>query len=332
MFTAFRIGELELKHRIVMAPLTRCRAPQTIPNELMAEYYSQRTTTGGLLITEGTFPNKQARLSNSIPGIWTSEQASQWKMVVDKVHEKGGIFFCQLWHVGRATNLDPVSCTSKPLSSKGSKVPHALTIEEIEKTVMDFKHAAELCKEAGFDGVEVHSANGYLLNQFLDGTINDRQDKYGGSYENRVRFLLQVIEAVQQVYPKRVGVRLSPYSNFNETGDNDEEFWNFVTSELNKYDLAYLHLVEPRVIGGGQERPTTHTLDSMIAINKLPLIRAGGYNNENFKQYDDCAIAFGRYFISNPTLVDKLKTNEPLTKYDRSTFYTPGAKGYTTYK
>ena len=331
MFSPFKIGAIELKHRIVLAPLTRMRAPHHMPNGLMKTYYEQRATDGGLLITEGTFPSERAVGYKTVPSIWDKQQTEEWKKIVHGVHKKGGIFFLQLWHVGRASMFKPVSSVAVPLSKKGAKVPHALTIPEIKETVEEFRLAALNAKEAGFDGIEIHSANGYLLQQFLDSTINSRTDAYGGNYENRVRFLLEVIEAVEPIFPNRVGVRLSPYTTFQDTNEMDEQFWIFVVQQLNKFPLAYLHLVEPRAIGGGQDVVVNYTLNSLVENNKLPLILAGGFNADNFKDKKDCAIAFGRYFISNPTLVEKLRNGETLTPYDRSTFYSAGEKGYTDY-
>eukprot|EP00835_Amoeboradix_gromovi_P006639 NODE_825_length_3896_cov_0.504346.p1 type:complete len:334 gc:universal NODE_825_length_3896_cov_0.504346:2902-1901(-) len=332
MFTQFQIGNRELKHRVVLAPLTRCRAPDNIPSSLMEKYYAQRSTDGGLLISEGTFPCKNASWSDAAPGIWSSAQIEAWKPIVKAVHSKKSIFYMQIWHTGRAGVYNPVSCVATPLKAPGSKIPHALTVEEIEKTVLDYKNAVQNAKDAGFDGVEIHSANGYLLHQFLDSSLNTRSDEYGGSYENRTRFLIKVVKAAMQVFPHNVGVRLSPYSTFNETNEMDEQLWLYVVKELNKIEgLAYLHLVEPRVVGGGNDITTLHSLDSLIEVNSLPLILAGGFNATNYENKKNCAIAFGRYFISNPSLVEKLKNKVELTKYDRSTFYTSGEEGYTTY-
>eukprot|EP00835_Amoeboradix_gromovi_P001560 NODE_73_length_23464_cov_0.600171.p5 type:complete len:336 gc:universal NODE_73_length_23464_cov_0.600171:1044-2051(+) len=331
MFTPFKIGNSELKHRIVLAPLTRMRAPGHMPNSLMEKYYYQRSTDGGLLITEGTFPNESAIAFKNVPGIWSTDQTSAWKPIVQAVHSRKSTFYMQLWHTGRASMFKPVSCTAAPLKAKGSKVPHALTPAQIEQTVLDFQNSSANAKEAGFDGVEIHAANGYLFQQFLDSTINARTDEYGGSYENRCRFLLETVKGALKVFPKGVGVRLSPYSTYNDTNEMDEQLWLHVVRELNKLELSYLHLVEPRVIGGGQEVVTSNSLDSLIKINKLPLILAGGFNSTNYESKKNVAIAFGRYYISNPTLVHKLKNNIELTKYDRSTFYSSGEKGYTTY-
>ena len=332
MFKPFKIGNLELQHRIVLAPLTRMRAPQHLPNALMEEYYAQRTTPGGLLISEGIHPSIRGIGYKTVPGIWTQDQTKQWTKIVDGVHAKKGFIFAQIWHVGRASKFSPVSSTDKPLSAPGSKAPHKLTVTEIIDTVEEFVQSAKNAKTAGFDGIEIHAANGYLLQQFLDSTINHRTDEYGGSFENRFRFLHQVIEAVLPIFPNRVGLRLSPYTTFNDTAEFDEDFWKYVVAKVNEFPLAYLHLVEPRAIGGGQDKPDTiYSLDSLLKINKLPLILAGGFNEKNYDENENCCVAFGRYFISNPTLVNKLKNKETLTPYDRATFYSPGAKGYTTY-
>jgi N-ethylmaleimide reductase len=355
LFNPLTVGDLTLPNRILMAPLTRMRSkqPGNIPYKLNAEYYAQRAGAG-LIISEATQVSQQGQGYPATPGIHSPEQVEGWKTVTDAVHQKGGRIFVQLWHVGRishsshqiAGNLPVAPSAIKPtgevLTANWEQLPyetpHALEMSEIEAIVADYTKAAENSKIAGFDGVEVHGANGYLLDQFLQDGTNQRIDRYGGSIENRARFLLEVVDAIIKVWGNgRVGVRLSPYGTFNDMSDSDPQaLFAYVLTELSARKIAYTHVIEPRAGGGGDEvadAPSTSQL--FRSAFKGVFISAGGYNAENAKQAiesgDVDAVAFGRLFISNPDLSERIKTGAPLTKYNRETFYGGSEKGYTDY-
>lgn len=353
LLAPYKMGEFDLSHRVVLAPLTRNRSYNNIPQPHAAVYYSQRTTKGGLLISEATGVSDTAQGSQDTPGVWTKEQVEAWKPIVDAVHQKGGIFFLQIWHVGRASNYGcqpnnqaPISSTDKGITPghEGGEwsPPRRLKTDEIPGVVNDFRLAARNAIEAGFDGVEIHGANGYLIEQFMKDKVNDRTDEYGGSLENRCRFAFEVVEAVvNEIGANRVGLRLSPYSIFLESGDsNPNALGLYMANALNKFNILYLHVVEPRVIGArvipGTEDEGPHRLLPMRNAFKNTFIAAGGYNRTNgnkaiAENYADL-IAFGRLFLANPDLPRRFELDAPLNKYNRSTFYiSDPIIGYTDY-
>jgi N-ethylmaleimide reductase len=361
LFSPLKVGPFELKHLLVMAPLTRLRAarPSLAPRPLNAEYYAQRTTQGGLIIAEAS-PVMATGFGNpGVPGIYSDEQVKGWREVVDAVHAKGGVIFLQLWHVGRVSHssLQPggalpvapsavaISPEFKAMTADGKVVPYetprALETDEIPGVVAAYQQAARNAKAAGFDGVEVHGANGYLIEQFLQSHSNQRTDRYGGSIENRVRFLMEVTEAVVDVWGgDRVGVRLSPYGIANDSGEPDPmPLYTHAIRSLNALGLAYLHFIEPRSSGAGRAEVNWQNVPSAMVlfrpIWKGVLITAGGFTGEAADAaiaagHAD-AVAFGRIFISNPDLPRRLQQGYPLTPYNRATFYSGEEKGYTDY-
>ncbi len=359
LFDELILGDITLKNRIIMAPLTRMRSkqPGNIPHALNAQYYAQRASAG-LIISEATQISPQGQGYPATPGIHSQEQIEGWKLVTKAVHEKGGKIFLQLWHVGRVshTSLQPggaqpvgpsaikpnnagtFSADWKPVSLEA---PRALETHELPGIVADYRSGAENAKQAGFDGVEVHGANGYLLDQFMHDGSNNRTDSYGGSIENRARLLLEVVDSVIQVWGKgRVGVRLSPYGTFSDMHDsNPEALFTYVIGELNKRNIAYVHLIEPRATSAGGSDSVAENMPSTSALFrkyfKGALITAGGYTPENAKEVlkDGLAdaVAFGRAYIANPDLVERIRANATLNAYDRKTFYGGSEKGYTDY-
>lgn len=357
LFTSLQLGALSLNNRVVMAPLTRMRASEgDVPGELAAEYYSQRASAG-LIISEAAQISMLGKGYPGTPGIYSDAQVAGWKKVTDAVHAKGGKMVCQLWHVGRISHssLHPteglpvapsaIAPTGKVYTATWQlaeyETPRPLTLAEIPALIQEYVHAAQQAKAAGFDGVEVHGANGYLLDQFLHDGSNTRNDQYGGSVENRSRLLLEVLHAVINVWGSdRVGVRLSPYGTFNDMSDHDTMgLFTHLIGQLNPLGLAYLHLIEPRsTMAGGtdkvkEDQPSTSALFRPLYKGKI--IAAGGFDREGAEQFVSNgladAIAFGRFFISNPDLPKRLAENSPLNPYDRSTFYGGGAKGYVDY-
>ena len=359
LFTPLPLGSVELSHRVVMAPLTRLRArqPGDVPHALNVEYYRQRASAGGLIITEATDISPQARGYPGAPGIYSAEQIEGWRLVTDAVHAKGGIIFLQIWHTGRVTHSSmqpgggrPVAPSAVPAAGthmdvNGSSVPfetpRALEEDEIAVIVDDFRQATLNAKSAGFDGVEVHGANGYLIDQFLRDGSNVRTDRYGGGIENRARFLLEVVEAVVSAWePGRVGVRLSPWGDFNDMRDsNTLALFQHAAAELGQRQLAYLHVVEPRA----DQSSDVNALDPLApdAAETLracfggAIISAGGYVRETAGQAiaegRADAIAFGRLFIANPDLPERFRREAPLNAYHRPSFYGGDAQGYTDY-
>jgi N-ethylmaleimide reductase len=359
LFTPLKLGALELKHRIIMAPMTRMRAaqPGNVPHALNAEYYGQRASDGGLLITEATDISPQAQGYPATPGLYSAEQIAGWREVTDAVHAKGGFIFSQIWHVGRISHssLQPdgalpvapsaVRPSGDHIDASGQPVafetPRALQEKELARIVEDFVTAARNAREAGFDGVEVHGANGYLLDQFLRNGSNRRTDRYGGSIENRARLLLEVVDGViAALGAQRVGVRLSPWNRFNDMADSDgEALWDYVATELEKRDLAYLHVVEPRADFTSDLPLDANARDAAAHFKstfKGLLISTGGYVAETARAaVADAradAIAFGRPFISNPDLPERVRSGATITPYDRATFYGGDHRGYTDYE
>ncbi|MBS0239028.1 MAG: alkene reductase [Proteobacteria bacterium] len=359
-FTPLELGAVTLNHRIIMAPLTRMRAkqPGDVPHALNAEYYGQRASKGGLLITEATDITPQAHGYPWVPGIYSAEQVDGWRAVTSAVHAKGGFIFNQIWHVGRISHSSmqpngnvPVAPSAVPaagghIDAMGNPVaqfetPRALTVSEIAAIVTDFVRAACNARVAGFDGVEIHGANGYLIDQFLRTGSNRRTDLYGGSIANRARFLLEVVDAVAaELGANRVGVRLSPWGTFNDMSDVDgQSLWDHVAKELAKRRLAYLHAVEPRVDFTNDDKPLdANAPDAAARLKSLfggPLISAGGYTVETGHTAIDAgradAVAFGRLFIGNPDLPERIRLGAPLNRHDRSTFYGGDGRGYTDY-
>ncbi|XP_015889050.3 12-oxophytodienoate reductase 3 [Ziziphus jujuba] len=369
LFTPYKMGKFNLSHRVVLAPLTRCRAVNEIPFEAHALYYSQRATPGGLLISEGTSPSNTAAGYPHVPGIYTEEQVEAWKKVVDAVHAKGSIFFCQLWHVGRASHHvyqpngdSPISSTKKRISDKWDPLlalpdgsngkfskPRALETYEIPQVVEHYRQAALNSIRAGFDGVEIHGAHGYLIDQFLKDGINDRTDKYGGSLENRCRFLIEVVEAVvSAIGAERVSVRISPAIDLMDATDSDPLGLGLAVIErLNKLQLkfgsklAYLHVTRPRFAafvtkGNYDEVVEAKFIKTLRDAYDGTFIASGGYTLElgqkSLANGEADLISYGRLFISNPDLVLRFKLNAPLNNYDRKTFYTKDpVVGFTDY-
>jgi N-ethylmaleimide reductase len=361
LFSPLKVGPYQLRHRLAMAPLTRLRAarPSLAPRPLNAEYYAQRTTPGGLIIAEASPVMATGFGHPGVPGIYSDDQVKGWREVVDAVHAKGGVIFLQLWHVGRVSHSSfqpggalpvapsavAISAEYKTMTADGKVVayetPRALETAEIAGIVAAFQQAARNAKAAGFDGVEVHGANGYLIEQFLQSRSNQRSDQYGGSIENRVRFLMEVVRAVVEVWgADRVGVRLSPYGISNDSGEPDPmPLYTHAIQSLNPLGLAYLHFIEPRSSGAGRAEVNWQNVPSAMVlfrpIWKGVLISAGGFTGETADAaiatgHAD-AIAFGRIFISNPDLPRRLQHGYPLTPYNRATFYSGEEKGYTDY-
>ncbi|GAA5871333.1 hypothetical protein JCM3774_000913 [Rhodotorula dairenensis] len=357
LFQPLRVGRMELKHRLAMAPLTRFRADQNhVHQDIAVEYYGQRASEPGtLLITEATFIDPVAGGYPNVPGIFTAEQVAGWKKVVDEVHRKGSFIYLQLWALGRAAdpnnlkkeaNADVVSASDIPF--EGGAKPRPLSKAEIQDYVNYYARAAKLfVEEAGGDGVEIHNANGYLLDQFLQSVSNNRTDEYGGSIENRARFPLEVARAVTEaVGPDRVGIRLSPYSSFQgmkmKTTQEIKETFSYFVEQLRQRhpELAYIHAVESRIAGN-----TTVDVDEAENLDFLhdmwaprPFLIAGGFDAETAPvaadKFSNTVVVIGRYFISNPDLVRRIREGIPLTKYNRDTFYLYGPdkkEGYTDY-
>jgi N-ethylmaleimide reductase len=361
LFSPLKVGPYQLTHRVMMAPLTRMRAakPALAPRPLNAEYYAQRTTQGGLIIAEAS-PVLATGFGNpGVPGIYTEQQIAGWRAVVDAVHARGGVIFLQLWHVGRVSHSSyqpggmlpvapsavPVSPELKTMTADGKvtayETPRALETDEIPGIVDAFRNAARNAMEAGFDGVEIHGANGYLIEQFLQSRSNRRTDRYGGGIENRVRFLLEVTQAAIEVWgANRVGVRLSPYGVANDSGETDPmPLYTHAIQSLNPLGLAYLHFIEPRSSGAGRAEVNHQNVPSAMVLFRPVwngvLVSAGGFTGETAEAaiaagHAD-AIAFGRIFISNPDLPRRLQRGFPLTPYNRATFYSGEENGYTDY-
>jgi len=361
LFDPTQAGELRLANRIVMAPLTRNRAPDAIPTALMAEYYAQRASAG-LLVTEATAISQQGQGYADVPGLYGSEQIDGWKRVTEAVHDEGGKIVVQLWHVGRVSHSElqpgggrpvaPSAITAKTktvLIRNGvptfvdTSEPRALRVEELPGIVHTYQAAARNAVEtAGFDGVEIHAANGYLLDQFLKSGSNQRADDYGGSIENRARLLLEVVRAVTgAVGGGRTGIRLSPVTPANDAFDADPQpLFEYVVRQLAALHLAYLHIIEGAT-GGPRDLPE-RPFD--YAALKAVYRKAGGkgawmVNNGYDKAMAEQAVAngadlvaFGKPYIANPDLVERLRRNAPLNTPDKATFYGGGAEGYTDYE
>lgn len=355
-----RIGNLDLNHRVVLAPLTRIRADDHhVPLDIAREYYAQRASVPGtLLISEGTFISARAGGVRNVPGIWNDAQVQQWKTVTDAVHERRSYIYCQLWALGRAANPDVlaedgdgdgdgdgakvVSSGDIPMA-QSKPVPRPLSEEEIQDWIRDYVRAAKNAIAAGFDGVEIHGANGYLPDQFLQDTANNRTDRWGGSLENRSRFGLEVAKAVcDAVGAQRTGYRISPWSTFQSMRMNNfqQQFTDLLLG-LGKLNLAYLHVVEPRISGSQTVEDSVDSDDTFIFDafgNSGAIILAGGFTAESAEKRlqgqatRHVAVAFGRPFLANPDLPFRIARRLPLNHYERATFYIPKSpKGYVDY-
>lgn len=352
LFDSYRARQLPLANRAVMAPMTRSRASaNNTPNALMAEYYAQRAAAG-LIITEGTSPSPNGLGYARIPGLFNAEQVRGWKLVTDAVHAQGGKIVIQFMHTGRVAHVanlpaaaEVVGPTAVPLpgemytDAQGMQPhspPRAMTEKDIAAAVAEYAQAAKLAVEAGFDGIELHAANGYLIEQFLNANVNQRGDAYGGGIQGRNRFALEVARAASAaIGADRVGIRLSPYGVFNGTGaypEVDAQYLALV-QELSALGLLYVHLLDHSAMGAP---PVPAALKAQLrAAFAGPFILAGGFDRETAEsalaagQAD--LIAFGRPFLANPDLVARMRANSALNAPDMSTFYTPGAKGYTDY-
>ncbi|CAK7268184.1 hypothetical protein SEPCBS119000_002933 [Sporothrix epigloea] len=376
VFSPWKLGRLSLAHRIVQAPCTRMRAEKAdrgvyVPVERYVTYYQQRASAGGVQISEATDICLDASAYPGTPGVFTDAQLAGWKKVTDAVHSKGGFMIAQLWHTGRASSaglrggLQPVSSTSKPMPGSyldgtdcAENPPRPLTVDEIHDLTNEWAAAAKRAVEvAGFDGVEIHGANGYLLEQFLHDNINDRTDAYGGSVENRCRFVLEVVSAVAAaIGADRTGIRLSPYNYFQGTKDsNPNAHWAYLCEQLAALPEAsrpaFVHMVEPRfdeildeqkkmaALAEYTDKPVNSLTPFREILKKgnVAFLAAGGFNRDNIVPKLDADLAdgvvLGRLFISNPDLVARLSNGWPLSAYDRSTFYgaSPPEKGYTDY-
>ncbi|MGZ5272443.1 MAG: alkene reductase [Ramlibacter sp.] len=360
LFDPVRAGDLYLPNRIVMAPLTRNRAPNAVPTPLMAEYYAQRASAG-LLISEATAISHQGQGYADVPGLYGTEQLDGWKRVTDAVHAKGGRIVTQLWHVGRVSHVDlqpggqpPVAPSAIAARTKtylirngvGSFVdtstPRALRAEELPGIVQDFRHAARnAVTSAHFDGVEIHAANGYLIDQFLKRGANQRSDDYGGSIENRARLLLEVVRAVvDEIGPGKTAIRLSPVTPANDVNDPEPQpLFEYVVRQLAPLGLAYIHVIEGAT-GGPREIPERPFDYDALRLAYRDAGGTGAWMVNN--GYDGALaekalargadlVAYGRPYIANPDLVERLRAGAPLNTPDKATFYGGGAKGYTDY-
>ena len=350
LLSPLHMGNHTLKNRVFMAPLTRCRSiKDNIPNDLMATYYAQRATAG-LIISEATQITTQGIGYPCTPGIHTKEQIEGWKKITQSVHDKGGKIFLQLWHVGRISHSsyhdDELSVAPSAIKPAGEvytfdgmkeyETPRALEIKEIKELVTTYVIGAKNAIEAGFDGVEIHGANGYLIDQFLRDGTNSREDRYGSSIQNRSRFLFEIIESIiKEIGADKVGLRLSPSGTFNDMTDSDpKKHFTFICNELNKYKLAYLHIIDA-LEGDIRHGANVVELSVLRDAYKGMLIVCGGYDkkrgNKALENNLADAVAFGELFISNPDLPERFKTDSKLNKADPETYYTQDEKGYTDY-
>lgn len=352
LFDPLTIGDLQLKNRVAMAPMTRGRAGESrVANELMAEYYHQRSSAG-LIITEATVISEQGNGWIGSPGIYNGEMVAGWRKVTQRLSSTDTHIFLQLWHCGRASHSDfhngerPVSASAvklngdqihTPMGKKDYETPRPMSLQKIRDTIQDYRTAAANAREAGFSGVELHSANGYLLNQFLDSKTNLREDEYGGSLENRYRFLGEVLSAVLEVWPsRRVGVRLSPNGIFNDMGSEDfRETYIYTIKELEKLNLGYVHIMDGLGFGF-HEQGDPMTLTEFREHYSGVIIGNCGYTREDAEARLEAGAAdmaaFGRPYLSNPDLVERFRSGWPLTPFeDMSHWYTSGPEGYIDY-
>ncbi|WP_421918986.1 alkene reductase [Marinifilum sp.] len=351
LLSKFSLGDLEFKNRMVMAPMTRNRAGEgNVPTELMAEYYKQRSGAG-LIITEASQISQQGMGYPATPGIHSEEQVEGWKKITKTVHEQGGKIFIQLWHVGRISHPDfhdgnlPVAPSAiKPAGQaftyeglKDFVTPRELEIAEIKSIVDDYKKAAKNAKAAGFDGVEIHAANGYLIDQFLTDRTNNRKDEYGGSIENRSRFLFEVLDAICEVWrSNQVGIRLSPSGLFNDMGDSDPvNLFSYIIEKLNDYNLAYLHLIEPLMPIDEHPHLVKDVASKFGKMYKGVRMVNGGFTKDtgNAAIHQNIAelVSFGVPYLANPDLEKRFELNADLNTANQDTFYGGNEVGYTDY-
>jgi N-ethylmaleimide reductase len=351
LFSSVMLGNLQLKNRIVMAPMTRSRAPGNLPNALVEKYYRQRASAG-LLIAEGTSPSPNGLGYARIPGLFSDAQVQAWRRVTDGVHQEGGKIFVQLMHTGRASHPDNLPAGARMIApsaiaapgevwtdTKGQQaipVPAAMSEDDIAQAIAEFANAAKNAIDAGFDGVELHAANGYLIDQFLNTASNQRTDRWGGSIANRTRFAVEIARAAAaKIGANRIGMRISPYGVFNGMAPDAEmdAMYEHLIAELNTIGLVYIHIVDHSSMGAPEPSPALRA--KIRAQFKGKYILSGGYDlaraNADLEAGRGDLVAFGRPFISNPDLVAKLQNGTALTAPDFDTFYTPGEKGYTDY-
>ncbi|MBD8554960.1 alkene reductase [Rhizobium sp. CFBP 8762] len=363
LFDPIRVGDIDLANRIVMAPLTRNRSPGAVPNTLNVTYYEQRATAG-LLITEATAITHQGQGYADVPGLYSQEALAGWKKVTDAVHAAGGKIVVQMWHVGRISHVDLQPNGGKPVAPSAiaakaktylvnpdgsghfaeTSEPRALELDELPGIVEDYRRAARAAIDAGFDGVEIHAANGYLLDQFLRSSANTRTDSYGGSIENRARLLLEVVDAVtKEIGGGRTGIRLSPVTPANDVFDSEPQpLFDYVAKAIGPYKLAYIHVIEGATGGPRDHKQGDESFD--YDALRLAYTSNGGtgawmVNNAYDRDMGEKAVesgeadlvAYGKPFIANPDLVRRFRENAPLNPQDQATFYGGGAKGYTDY-
>lgn len=352
IFSNARIGNMLLKNRIVMAPMTRCRCIGNLPNDLVAKYYSQRAEAG-LIITEGTSPSDNGLGYARIPGLYTNEHMHAWKNVTDAIHQAGSKVFAQLMHCGRVAHPDnlpsgmeilapsPVALTEGTMwtDQNGMQpypVPEEMTEHDIQCTIEEYVHSADLAMQAGFDGVEIHGANGYLIDQFLNTASNHRKDQWGDHIANRVRFAVEVAKGIaKKIGPDKVGFRMSPFgaSNGMKPDSHMEDLYERLAAELQKIGILYIHVVDHSSMGAPEVKPSVKK--KIRDTFKGAIILSGGYDakkaEHDLSEKKGDLFAFGRPFIANPHLVSKFKHKKPLAKADDQTFYTSGEKGYTDY-
>lgn len=351
----FTIGTLEMPNRVVMAPMTRSRADneQRAPTlELQGVYYAQRASAG-LIITEGSQISKEAVGYINTPGIHSKEQVEGWRKVTEKVHEAGGRIFIQLWHVGRISHpdfhdgnlplapsaLNPEATVYTPEGEKQTVTPKAMTKEDIKRTVSDFVNASKNALDAGFDGVEIHASNGYLLHQFFSSTSNHRTDEYGGSHENKSRILFEIIDGIKKVMQEdKIGVRLNPslHGIFGMTLDKDSiPTFDYIIKKLNDYNLAYLHLSEPFNDVSEVPHAITKIAERYRPMHNGTLMISTNFDQEKgnvvLEKENADLVSFAKQYISNPDLVERFEHHAALSDWDQETFYTTGKKGYTDY-
>lgn len=354
LLQSYQLGNILLKNRVIMAPMTRSRAnnPGRLPTDLMVEYYKQRSGAG-LIISEGSQISPRAIGYINTPGIHTKDQVAGWKKITEEVHENNGKIFLQLWHCGRMSHpkfhegekplapsaINPNSKSFTPDGLEDTVEPKEMSCIEIQETVNEFRKAAQNAKDAGFDGVEIHSSNGYLIHQFLNKNSNKRSDDYGGNIKNRSRFFFEVLDVICEVWEEnRIGLRLNPslHNDFGITASDETiPTFDYVIEKLNAYDLAYLHLSEPFT-----DVSQIDFLEPEIARHYRPIYKGTLMINSGFDQEKGNLfikegladlVSYAKLFISNPDLPQRFKENAPLQDWDKQTFYTAGKKGYTDY-
>jgi N-ethylmaleimide reductase len=352
---AYNSKDLNLKNRVVMAPMTRSRAdnPENKPTEGLHDVYYAQRASAGLIITEGSQVSKEAVGYINTAGIHTQAQIDGWKNVVEKVHSEGGKIFIQLWHVGRISHpdfhngnlplapsaLNPNAEVYTPEGPKKTVTPKEMTQKDIDRTISDFQQAAKNALEAGFDGVEIHSSNGYLFHQFFNATSNQRTDNYGGSIENRARFFFEVLDAVKKVIPSsKIGARFNPSLHGLFGMDMDEHTiptFEYIINRLNEYDLAYIHLSEPFTDVSKVPFAVKHIAKHFRPIYNGTLIINTGFDQEKannvIEEGNADLVSFGKLYVSNPDLVERFEKDSELAEWDNDTFYTTGKEGYTDY-